>query len=250
MDRLFRNVVLGAAAIAFATISYVTAQGAATLNGGRGQIEAIVKDYLTANPEILVEMQGALERKQTAAEEQTRLAALTKIGQAALTDPKVAFTYGPEDAKVTVVEFFDYRCGFCKASLPAMKKAVAAGGKVRFAFVEFPILSADSLVAAQAAVAARAQPDKYVPFHLALMETTGDLPRTRVLEIARNLGIDVAKLERDMASEETRASLQASHALAEQLNINGTPTFIINGKFHVGQIGEAELTELLKDGHA
>lgn len=246
MDSRTRTTVLAVAAIGLATVAFVSAQG----TPGKAAVEKIVKDYLIANPEILIDVQNALDRKQAANEDQTRQTALAKIGEAALTDPKIAFIHGPADAKVTVVQFFDYHCGFCKASLPAMKKALERGGSVRFAFVEYPILSAESLVAAQAAVAARQQPGKYMAFHIALMETTGALPRERILNIAKNVGLDIPKLEMDMASDVTRESLQASHALAEQLHVNGTPTFVINGKFLVGQIDDAQLTELLKEGHA
>ncbi len=246
MDSRMRTTILGVAAVGLATIALVSAQVAP----GKAAVEKIVKDYLIANPEILIDVQNALDRKQAANEAQSQQTALTKIGEAALTDPKVAFIQGPADAKVTVVQFFDYHCGFCKASLPAMKKALERGGSVRFAFVEYPILSAESLIAAQAAVAARQQPGKYMAFHIALMETTGALPRERILSIAQTVGLDIPKLEMDMASDATRASLQASNALAQQLHVNGTPTFVINGKFLVGQIDDAELTKLLKDGQA
>jgi protein-disulfide isomerase len=230
-------LVLGAGAVLLA---------AAPPPASRGATEQVVREYLLANPEILIEMQQRLEENNLAAAQQARGDALAKIDAARLTDPKVAFTQGPDDAKVTVVEFFDYKCGFCKASLPAMKAALEKHPDVRFAFVEFPILSEQSLVAARAAVAARRQPGKYVPFHMALMEATGDLPEERVYAIAQEAGVDVAKLKTDMADPAIVETLQASHTLAEELMIDGTPSFIINDKFHVGQLSEEMLTELIE----
>jgi protein-disulfide isomerase len=180
----------------------------------RAQVEKIVREYLLANPEILIQMTNALQRKQEAEGAQARGAALAQVGMRAMLDPKVAFVTGPANAKVTVVEFFDYRCGHCKASLPAIK-SLAARGTVRLALIEYPILTADSLLAAQAAVAARRQSGpKYLAFHFALMSTNGELPRERILEIARSVGLDVARLQRDMQDPAVTASVKASQALA------------------------------------
>ena len=107
-----------------------------------------------------------------------------------LLDPKVAYVLGPSDAKVTVAEFFDYRCPHCKASLSAVKSLMDSGIKVRVAFIERPILTPDSHLAALAAVASRKQEGKYLPFHLALMETTGEFTKERIADIARTVGLD------------------------------------------------------------
>jgi protein-disulfide isomerase len=211
-----RTAALAAGALVLAIgLAVVAMFQFAPAPAGDAAVERVVRDYLLENPEILIEMQGRLEEKQLAAEAQARDEALAKLGREALIDPNVAFVSGPADAKVTVVEFFDYRCGFCKASLPAIKAALEKHKDVRFAFVEFPILSPESLYAARAAVAARRQPGKYVPFHLALMESTGNLPAERVLDIARSVGLDVTQLQKDTESPATQASLQASNAVAQ-----------------------------------
>jgi protein-disulfide isomerase len=239
-----RTAILGALALLFAATAAVFAFSPAPPTSRAG-VEQVVRNYLLENPEILIEMQQRLETNEEAARQQAREAALAKVGPARLVDPMVAFTEGPADAKVTVVEFFDYQCGYCKASLPAMKAALAKHPNVRFSFVEYPILSEQSLVAARAAVAARRQPGKYIPFHLALMETTGDLPEERIFSIAEMTGIDVIKLRLDMEDPSVLESLQASRALAEELGVDGTPSFLINDKFHVGQLTEDELTMLI-----
>jgi protein-disulfide isomerase len=212
----------------------------------KAQVEKIVRDYLVAHPEILIEMTAALQRKQEAEGSQARQKALTQVGMRALLDPRVAYVTGPANAKVTVVEFFDYRCGYCKSSLPAIKSIIARGD-VRFALIEYPILSAESLVAAQAAVAARRQSGpKYLAFHFALMSATGNLPRERILEIARSVGLDIARLQRDMQDPAVHASVKASQDIAQRLHLDGTPSFVINNKVMVGQLSAEELSALVK----
>lgn len=203
--------------------------------------DVAVHDYLVENPEVLIEMEQALAARQESEQQLARQDALDALGGDALLDPAISFVAGPDDAEITVIEFFDYRCGFCKASLPAMKSALASNSDVKFVFIEYPILTDDSLVAARAAVAARRQPGMYMPFHLALMETQGDLPLERILAIAETVGIDIAQLQIDMEDPVILENIEASHSLAQNLHINGTPTFVINGKFFVGQVSEAQL---------
>jgi protein-disulfide isomerase len=145
-----------------------------------------------------------------------------------------------------VAEFFDYRCPHCKASLGAVKSLIDSGMNVRVAFIERPILTPDSHLAAQAAVAARRQDGKYVPFHLALMETAGEFSKERIFEIAKSVGLDTAQLERDMADPATAESIAQSTALANQLHLNGTPSFIINDRIIVGELRAEELQSMVK----
>lgn len=209
----------------------------------KGRVEQIVHDYLLAHPEILADMSNRLEVQQQEAVSKAQDSALKSIGTAALLDPKVAYVAGPANAKVTVAEFFDYRCPHCKASLAAMEH-LSAGKNIRIAFVERPILTPDSLVAAEAAVAARRQGDKYVPFHFALMATAGELPKDRILDIAKSVGLDTARLEKDMADPAVLESIKASNGLADRLHFDGTPTFVVNDKIIVGELTDAQLQQL------
>jgi len=143
---------LGAFVTALA-VGRVAIPGSGTAD--RVRIEQVVHDYLITHPEIIVEMSNRLDVQQASATDKARNDALFAIGPAALTDPKVAYVAGPADAKITVAEFFDYRCPHCKASLGAMRHLLDPGQKVRIAFIERPILTPDSLLAAQAAVAAQ-----------------------------------------------------------------------------------------------
>src|SRR6266849_5966493 len=162
---------MAAGGVAFFTLgAFVTALAVGRISvpvsgpANRAQIEQVMHEYLIAHPEIMVEMSNKLDVQQASATDKLRKDALFAIGPASLTDPKVAYVAGPADAKVTVAEFFDYRCPHCKASMTAMKHLIDGGAKIRVAFIERPILTPDSLVAAQAAVASRRQGDKYVPF--------------------------------------------------------------------------------------
>ena len=212
----------------------------------KAQVEQIVHDYLIAHPEILVEVSNQLDRQQATVADKARKDALASVGMAGLTDPNVAYVAGPKDAKVTVAEFFDYRCPHCKASQAAMEHLIKQNGNVRVAFIERPILTPDSLWAAQAAVASRRQGDKYVPFHFALMATTGELPKERILEIAKSVGLDADKLAKDMADPAVLDSIKQSNALADKLHFDGTPTFVINNKVVIGEVTDQELQQLTK----
>lgn len=234
-------IVAGALGFAFASLGGI----------GRGPgLETAVHDYLVENPQVLMEMQDALIAQRDAENQRLRDEALAAAGLAALTDPGVAFVVGPEDAAVTVAEFFDYRCPYCKASLTAVETALADHADVRFAFIEYPILTEDSALAAHAAVAARRQPGKYIPFHIALMKTTGELPRERILAIAVEAGLDLEKLETDMADPAVLATIDAAHALADRLRVSGTPTFVINDKFSVGQLTGDQLERLIEEARS
>jgi protein-disulfide isomerase len=213
----------------------------------RGQIEQVVREYLLANPDIIVQMSNRLDAQQEASDQKARDDALFEVGGVnALVDPKVAYVVGPSDARVTVAEFFDYRCPHCKASLGAVQKLIDSGMKVRVAFIERPILTPDSHMAALAAVAARKQEGKYLPFHLALMETSGELPKERILDIARTVGLDAAKLEKDMADPSVAESINLSTALANKLRFNGTPTFVINDRIIMGELRDEELQNMVR----
>jgi protein-disulfide isomerase len=243
------KMALGGVAL-FALGAGVTALGTGKVSfaafSNKAQVEQIVHDYLIAHPEILVEVSNQLDKQQANVQDKARKDALASVGMTGLTDPKVAYVAGPKDAKVTVAEFFDYRCPHCKASQAAMEHLIKGGGNVRVAFIERPILTPDSLWAAQAAVAARRQGDKYVPFHFALMATTGELPKERILDIAKSVGLDTDKLAKDMADPTVLDSIKQSNALADKLHFDGTPTFVINDKIIVGEVTDQELQQLTK----
>lgn len=236
----------GAAATLLVTGRLPVSAALSTITG-RAQIEQVIRDYLLAHPDIIVEMSNRLDKQQAANDDKRRTDALFDVGTKALIDPKVAYVEGPENAKVTVAEFFDYRCPHCKVSLPAMKQLAEKNKDVRIAYIERPILTPDSVMAARAAVASRRQPGKYVPFHYALMNTSGELPKERILDIAKGVGINVARLEKDMEDPAVIEQVNQSNALADTLHFNGTPTFVINDKIYVGELTTEELQRLVSE---
>ena len=227
-----------AVAIVFAAASYGYLPGASGTQ---------IHDYLLAHPQILAEANDRLQAQQEADDESARQKAVDEMGQGAFFNPKVAFVTGPAGARKTFVEFFDYNCPFCRASIPAVKKFYEANkGKARFAFIEFPIKGPQSTVAAKAALAARNQPDKYLPFHFALMNEEGMVDENLVFADAAKVGLDVAKLKADMADPAIQSSVEASLALAKKAKVDGTPAFIVNGHVREGAVDDDLLRELSK----
>ena len=202
--------------------------------------------WLLAHPGVIVEMSNKLQAQQDAQQDGARQAAVNKLGIKSYFDPRVAFVTGPANAKTTVVEFFDYNCPYCRASVPAIRKFYQSHRDARFAFIEFPIKGPQSTAAARAAMAARQQPEKYVAFHFALMSQDEAVDQDEVLEIARKTGLDVAKLKSDMASPSVDIALAAAHKLAAASGIDGTPAFIVNGKIREGAMTEDDLARLTK----
>lgn len=235
---------LGGTAIAVAVIVLMAQNGLMPINDRQMQ------SYLMLHPELAPAMMGRAQQldDQKQAAEQT--AAMKKVGQAAFFDPAVAFVTGPADAKATMVEFYDYDCPFCRASLPAVKKFYDAHkGDTRFSFIEFPIEELhgpSALLAARASLAARRQPEHYMDFHFLLLGEQGQITDQMIAADATKAGIDLNRLKADMADPGIEKTLQSSIALAHKVGIDGTPTFVLNGKFHPGAVDDDTLASEMK----
>lgn len=190
-------------------------------------VKLLIRDTLVSNPEILLEAQQAYEAKMSRQQNELAAKAYTKIIAEAN-----ELSFGPKDAKVTIVEFFDYKCGFCHAANPWLTQKMN-DKNIRVIFKELPILSQNSVLASKAAIAAHNQ-GKYVELHRALMLATGDLSIGQIMSIAQNAGLDVKKLEADMNSEKISKMLETVKTQAEDAGISGTPGFLINGKLIAG----------------
>ena len=237
---------LGGAAIAVIVVLILAATG--TLPVSRDASDARIHEYLMRNPAVLVDMSNKMQADQAAQEDAARQTAVNKIGLKAFFDPKLAFVTGPADAKTSVVEFFDYNCPYCRASLPAMKKFYATHKKdTRFSFIEFPIKGQNSIIAARAAIAARKQHDKYLTFYFALMNEQDLATPDLIFSVARKAGLDIEKLKQDMMDKSVDASIKAAHDLAIAARIDGTPAFIINGHMREGAINDTILSKLAGD---
>jgi protein-disulfide isomerase len=211
---------------------------------------AAIHDYLVTHPEILVDMTTKLQADQDAQVENARQAAVTKLGAKAFFDPKFAFITGPAGAKITMTEFYDYDCPYCRASLPAVKKFYETHkNAVRFSFIELPIPQLhgpSAVLAARASVAAAHQPDKFVAFHFALMGEDDVITEDTIYADARKAGLDVEKLKADMADPSVDLAVAAANTLARAAKLDGTPAFIVNGKVREGALDDKSLAKLLK----
>jgi len=161
-------------------------------------------------------------------------------------DP-TSFVAGNPQGDVTIVEFFDYKCGYCKRAVDSLMKVVEEDGNVRLVLKEFPILGEESVQASLAAIAALSQGERYLDFHIALLRTRGALDTDKIMQVAREAGLDTKRLKRDMASDEAQAVIDRSYELARQIGIDGTPAFIIADKLVPGALPEARLKELIAE---
>jgi protein-disulfide isomerase len=232
---------LGGALLAIVIIFVAAANGMLPMPAGAVSGDAI-HAYLMAHPTILAEMSDKAQEQQQADQDKASAEAMKKLGLNAFFDPKIAFITGPADAKKSVVEFYDYNCPYCRASLPAMEKFYRQHkDDTRFAFIEFPIKGPDSIVAAKVALAARHQPDKYLALHFALMGETDPVNSQILMQDAEKAGLNMTQLKTDMEKPEIAAAIDASHDLAKKAGIDGTPTFIVNGVMYPGAVDDAAL---------
>jgi len=202
-------------------------------------IEGIIRSYLRNNPEVIIDALRAYDQ------EQERLAAATQRQRLAERRQELErspgdFVGGNPDGDVSVVEFFDYRCPYCKRVMPQLLELRQTDVGLRFVYKEFPILGPDSMIAARAAIAARAQ-GKYEPLHDALMSSRGQLSEAAVLQVAAEVGLDVERLLKDMNAPEVNDIIARNYALAQALGITGTPSFVIGDNVVRGAVSGAEL---------
>ncbi len=211
----------------------------------REAIGEIVREYLLENPEVIEQAMRALQAKREAAREQV-VRNVIRNNRAEIFSHPMTPVSGDPGGDVTLVEFFDYQCGYCKRSLAPMKELLASDGKLRVVWKEFPILGPMSRFAARAAMAAAKQ-DRYLDFHLAVMGVSEELTESSVMGIAEGLGIDVDRLRRDMEDPAIETYLDETHRLAMDLGITGTPAFVIGETLVPGAVGVARLRELIAD---
>ena len=202
------------------------AASASTQSVSKAEVEDIVRDYILENPEIIEEALLILDARQKAEEERLAREAIAD-NHDALYNHASDYSIGPDDAEVTVVEFFDYRCGYCKRSVDYVAALPANyDGKVRVVFKDLPILSPESRVAARAAIAAGLQ-GKYFEMHVALMESRGNFTNAEINMIAQSVGVDVEQMRDDMDTDAVNDHLAESLDLARRLGVSGTPAFYV-----------------------
>lgn len=211
----------------------------------RTEIEAIIKNYLVKHPEVIEEVLREMEKRQTVAEAEKATRAIADNAELLFGSPRHVVLGNPS-GDVTMVEFFDYNCGFCKRALSDMLELMKADPKLKIVLKEFPVLGDPSFEAAQVAVAVGMQDKsgkKYLDFHQRLLNARGTANRARALAAAKEAGLDMARLEKDMASADVKATLDENLKLAAPLGINGTPSYVIGKELIVGAVGLDALKE-------
>ncbi|MCF6198256.1 MAG: DsbA family protein [Hyphomicrobiaceae bacterium] len=206
-------------------------------------IGELVRKTLLAKPEILQEAFAALEKRDK--EEQARRKTSALSGSAeTLFRSKLSPTAGNPKGDVTIVEFFDYNCPYCRKAFKDLETVMGQDDKLRVVFKEYPIFGGASLVAAKAALAARNQ-GKYFQFHKSLLEADSRITKDTVFRKAEQLGLDMVRLKKDMESSEVAASIAETKQLADRLGIRGTPAFYVGDKYIGG--APRDLVKILKD---
>lgn len=208
----------------------------------KAEIEKIVHDYLVANPEVIRDAIDELERRQKVAEADSRQKAVTQGADKLFNSANQAVIGNPA-GDVTLVEFFDYNCGYCKRALDDIAKLIDGDPKLRVVLKDFPVLGAGSVEAAEVAGAARLQlkPEKFYEFHRKLLNTRGAVGKAQAIAVAKELGADPAKLEKDAKSPEAKASIKEVMELADSLNLSGTPSWVLGKEVIVGAVGYQQL---------
>jgi protein-disulfide isomerase len=212
----------------------------------RGEIEKIVREYLLNNPQILQEVMAELEKRQALVDAERHRAAIKEHAELLFDSPRQV-TIGNPQGDVAFVEFFDYNCGYCKRALTDMLDLMKTDSKLKVVLKEFPVLGEGSIQAAQVAVAVRMQDKtggkKYLEFHQKLLNSRGTVDRARALAVAKEVGLDMSRLDKDMASDEVKTTLAESFKMAEAMGLNGTPSYVIGNEVVIGAIGLPGLKE-------
>ena len=245
-----------AATLALGGTLAASAQEAAPFTDAqRKAIEAIIKDYLVKNPDVLQEAIAEGEKRQLETQRLAQAAALKESHEALVNGPHDVVAGNPS-GDVTLVEFFDYNCGYCRKALGDVQALIKADPKLRVVIKDFPVLGPESVEASQVAVAVKQQlkGEKLFEFHQKLLESKGRVNGARAIQVAKDLGVDTAKLQKDAAGPEVKAALTENRALGDKLGLSGTPAFVIGDEIIPGAVGVEPIAKTIKDvrqcGHA
>ena len=214
------------------------------------EIGALVKQYLMEHPEVIRDAMVELDRRQQAAEADARKDTLAKSADA-LFNSKNQVVLGNPDGDVTLVEFFDYNCGYCKRAHGDMARLLEEDKNLRIVLKEFPVLGPGSEEAAQVAVVVNEMaPDKYGAFHEKLLMTRGEVNGARALAVAKDVGLDPEAIKARLKEPAVGASIGESYRLAQSLGINGTPSYVLKDEVVVGAVGYDNLKSKIESVRA
>lgn len=223
------------------------ADEAAMTDAQKAAFEKLVHDYIMNNPQVILDSVRAHQEAAAEAEKAAQQQNLVHMREQ-IENGKLSPVGGNVNGDVTVVEFFDYRCGYCKRVHDTVMDTVKGDGNVRLVYKEFPVLGPDSVVAAHAALGVFfTNKDKYFAFSDALMRAKGSLNEDRILQIAESIGLDPKAVKKSMSDPRIETELRRNMALAESLNIRGTPAFIVGRTLVPGALDRETLTNLIKE---
>ncbi|GFE50303.1 DSBA oxidoreductase [Roseobacter cerasinus] len=214
----------------------------------RAQFRAEVRAYLMDNPEVIMEAVQALENRQAEAQAQADLTLVSDHAEAIFNDG-FSFVGGNPDGDITLVEFMDYRCGFCKRAYGEVEKLLESDGNIRFIVKEFPILGEQSLLASRFAIATRQLEgdEAYKSLHDALMEFNGEITLPALRRLSTTYDLDADAIEARMDDEEVTEEIRKTRALAQQLQITGTPTFVMHDEMLRGFLPYDQMRAMVEE---
>ena len=210
----------------------------------KAEIETIIRQYLVdKEPETIDKAIKVLKQREQVRQDKVTKDAVERNKARIFDDPNSPILGNPK-GDVTIVEFYDYSCGYCKASQPAVEELLKADKNVRFIAKEFPILGDGSILATRAALASVKQ-KKFEKFHATLMDYRGQLNKASIMATAQRAGLDTAQLNRDMNDKAIDDMIAENHKLGNDLDVRGTPMFIIGDMVRPGAMDAAELKQLV-----
>ena len=237
-------LLAGVAVTALITSGAASAQDESFNASQKEEIESVIQNYLMENPEIIADAMNELRAKQEREMQDQAKAKLEEYKDFFQT-AEVPVAGNPE-GDVTVVEFFDYNCGYCKKALPDVQALLEQDENVRVVLMDMPILGPSSLTASKFALAAKKQ-DKYFEYHTALMEFQGSKDEAALKKLATDIGLDAEKLAEDAQDPAIADMINENISIAQEIGIRGTPGFIVGDELYRGYIGEDALIQSVKD---
>jgi protein-disulfide isomerase len=247
LERVTMRALLLVAAILFALMQSATAGAQSLSDAQKKDVEALIGDYLRAHPEVILESVRAMQEREQAAQIKRQQESLVTRRQEIERDPATPVIGNP-NGTVTVTEFFDYRCGYCKAVFPSVQKLLKDDPNIRYVMKELPILSPESRIASKLALAVwKNEPKRYQDLHTRLMSAQGDFSERRIFAIAKEAGVDIDRAKRGMDAAEIEQALAANLELAQALGITGTPGFVIGKQLAPGAIDYETLKRLVAE---
>lgn len=248
MIAIFKRLVLSATLILTAANMSAQAQSSQlhALNDAQSdQVKTIIRDYLLENPEIITEALTLLEERREQTEKAARSAAMTDLSDLIFNSERQVVMGNPE-GDVTVVEFFDYNCGYCKRAHQDMVALLETDTNLRIVLKEFPVLGPGSVEAARVSIAVNAlAPEKYEEFHLQTLLGPGQANGAKAMRIASTMGIDETAIQQHMDGSESAETIQEVYQIADALGLTGTPSYVIGSQVVFGAVGVEALRKAI-----